>query len=108
MGSPEGNGVFDWTSAEGLPTSSMNLAAGASSAAHTLEQWKQSDGQCKIMMATESNRFAVAHAYAASSTFKHYWAEMFAADHGLANSTCYAEAALSTRASSGVSESGDE
>merc|ERR1719343_1938534 len=92
--SPEGSDPFDRSNAEGLATFSENIAAGKQSAADTLEQWKNSDGHCKNMMAEDHTRFAVAYAFTAGSSYKHYWTQLFARDVGDADHSCYSSESL--------------
>merc|ERR1712203_469877 len=83
-----------------------NIAAGAQSAAGLLEQLKHSDSQCKMMMSAEYNRFAEAIAFNAGSTFKFYWTQMFATDHGAVDTSCSSSLAPGTGGGSGGSGSG--
>jgi len=87
--SPEGLDPFDRSEPYGLPTFSENIAAGGATAASTLEQWKKSDGHCTNMMDAAHNRMAVGYAYVASSTYKHYWTQLFATDNGGVYTSCY-------------------
>eukprot|EP00443_Scrippsiella_acuminata_P071045 CAMPEP_0115377952 /NCGR_PEP_ID=MMETSP0271-20121206/3761_1 /TAXON_ID=71861 /ORGANISM="Scrippsiella trochoidea, Strain CCMP3099" /LENGTH=413 /DNA_ID=CAMNT_0002801099 /DNA_START=62 /DNA_END=1300 /DNA_ORIENTATION=- len=87
--SPEGKDPFDRSEPYGLPTFNENLAAGSSSAAGTLEQWKNSDGHCRNMMDARHTRVAVAFAYAPSSTYKHYWTQLLVQDDGAVHRSCY-------------------
>jgi len=86
---PEGLDPFDRSEPYGLPTFSENIAAGGATAASTLEQWKESDGHCTNMMDASHNRMAVGYAYVASSTYKHYWTQLFARDSGAVFRSCY-------------------
>jgi len=86
---PEGLDPFDRTEPYGLATFSENIAAGVQSAEGTLEQWKTSDGHCTNMMSPTHNRASVSYAYAGSSTYKHYWTQLFATDFGTVNQSCY-------------------
>jgi len=86
---PEGLDPFDRSAPYGLPTFSENIAAGGTDAASTLEQWKNSDGHCTNMMDAAHNRMAVGYAYVASSTYKHYWTQLFAQDDGAVDTSCY-------------------
>jgi len=86
---PEGLDPFDRSEPYGLPTFNENLAAGGDTAAKALEQWKKSDGHCKNMMDAGHNRMAVGYAYVGSSTYKHYWTQLFVKDNGAVYRSCY-------------------
>jgi len=87
--SPEGSNPFDRSDAHGFGTFNENIAAGVSDASGTLEQWKKSDGHCTNMMDAGHNRMAVGYAYAGSSTYKHYWTQLFGNDNGAVDTSCY-------------------
>mmetsp|Transcript_74597 Transcript_74597/g.215564 ORF Transcript_74597/g.215564 Transcript_74597/m.215564 type:complete len:442 (+) Transcript_74597:74-1399(+) len=87
--SPSGTDPFDRSSAQGLGTFNENIAAGNKDSPAAMEQWKKSDGHCTNMMKATHNRFGVGYAYAASSTYKHYWTQLFAQSSGSVDTSCY-------------------
>ena len=87
--SPSGQDPFDRSEAQGFPTFNENIASGVADAAGTLEQWKKSDGHCTNMMEAGHNRMAVGYANVQGSTYKHYWTQLFGADTGAADDSCY-------------------
>jgi len=103
--SPDGEDPDDRSGRYGLHTVSETIAAATADAASTLEQWKESSEHCVTMMDAGYNRVAVAHAYVASSTYKHYWTQVFASDDGVAQGSCYDS---QTYASDGFSDSDND
>jgi uncharacterized protein YkwD len=54
-----------------------NIAAGNRTAAATFEQWRQSDGHCRNMMAQNANEIGIG--YAEGGSYGAYWTQTFGA-----------------------------
>jgi len=81
---PDGLSPWQRASAQGTSANGENIAAGSSTAAHALEQWKGSNGHCLNMMyyGTAKISMAVGYGYDAGSNYRHYWVQMFSAEDG--------------------------
>jgi len=90
---------WERAAARGTSANGENIAAGRSSAAAVLEQWKNSNGHCLNMGNANFKSFAVGYGYNAGSEFKHYWTQMFStADTGLDETSCLHTNLLQTNA----------
>eukprot|EP00931_Biecheleriopsis_adriatica_P058169 TRINITY_DN3456_c0_g1_i6.p1 TRINITY_DN3456_c0_g1~~TRINITY_DN3456_c0_g1_i6.p1 ORF type:complete len:578 (+),score=101.99 TRINITY_DN3456_c0_g1_i6:222-1736(+) len=88
--SQDGRSPWARASEQGLSANGENLAAGSSTAAGVLEQWKKSDGHCKNMMNPNFPVFAVGYGYSSSSPYKNYWTQMFRSSLPAAlDTSCY-------------------
>lgn len=54
-----------------------NIAAGNADAASTFEQWLNSPGHCRNMMAPEANEIGIGHGYNREATYRDYWTQNF-------------------------------
>ena len=54
-----------------------NIAAGYSSVANTFNQWVNSTGHLNNMLNSNSNEMGIGHATFNSSTYTHYWTQIF-------------------------------
>jgi len=86
---PDGADPFARSRAQGFGTYNENIAAGNKDPSGTLGQWKRSDGHCVNMMKAEHNRMAVAYVNVGSSTYKHYWTQLFASTSSSVDTSCY-------------------
>ncbi len=60
----------------GLPRGE-NIAAGNSGVAATFNQWKNSSGHLNNMLNSNANEMGIGHAFDNSSTYGHYWTQIF-------------------------------
>lgn len=91
----DGRSPWERASAQGLSANGENIAAGGSSAAAALEQWKKSDGHCNNIMNSKFKVFAVGYGYGPSSPHKHYWTQMFRTSLTDLDTSCYQETSSS-------------
>merc|ERR1719419_1283552 len=87
--SKDGRSPWDRAMAQGLSANGENIAAGSSTASGVLDQWKGSTGHCKNMMNPGFKMFAVGHSHEKTSTFGHYWTQMFRSSLVEADTSCY-------------------
>lgn len=55
----------------------------------TLKAWQKSDGHCHNMMNPKFTTFAVGYGHSLSSTYKHYWTQMFGSSAQGLEKNCY-------------------
>lgn len=89
--SQDGRTPWDRAEAQGTRANGENIAAGAISAASTMEQWKSSVRHCNNMMDSTFKAFALGHG--SGGEYQNYWTQMFANDGSNIDSSCYSSPA---------------
>lgn len=87
----DGRSPWQRAQEQGISANGENIAAGRSTAAGVLDQWKGSNGHCHNMMNPGFTLFAIGYGYSAGANYKHYWTQMFKTSEVPLDTSCYPE-----------------